>query len=295
MKSPKHSPPVMEALSCSPGGSSPVNSQTSNTNSTSNNTANNNNSSSSNTNNNNNNNNTNNNNNVANSSNANVTNGTSTNSNSSVTPKLEHSPPEHYERQTVLMWGATSNNTNSSANHRSPSTTPTSNGLYAGSDGNHMKHNNQMVMSPGGGSGAGGGGGSGAGGVEHYTKRSTSNSHMKWSESKEIPVTGVYQLHAHQDSTAAASDTASMYAQVSHSPHLSHHSGSTGSAASAGHIVSPDQSGLHHSPQNTHPTVLQQATSQHQTVGSSCEVWSPAYSQYQYFTYHHAPQHANTQ
>lgn len=253
--------------SCSPGGSSPVNSQTSNTNSTSNNTANNNANHS-------------NNNNVANSSNSNVTNGTSTNSNSSVTPKLEHSPPEHYERQTVLMWGTASNNTNSSAN-RSPSTESTPNGLYATNDGNHMKHNNQIVMSP-------------VGGAEHYTKRSTANSHLKWSESKEIPVT--YQLHSHQDATGAASDTASMYAQVSHSPHLSHHSSSTGSAASAAHIVSPDQSGLHHSPQEQqHSSVLQQATSQHQTVGSSCEVWSPAYSQYQYFTYHHAPQHANTQ
>lgn len=272
MKSPKHSPPIMETISCSPGGSSPVNSQTSNTNSTSNNTANNNINSSTNTNTNNN---------MANTSNANVTNGTPTNSNNSVTPKLEHSPPEHYERQTVLMWGATTNNANNASANRSPSTTPTSNGLYATGDSqSRMKHNNQIVMSPGGGA------------TEHYTKRSTTNSHLKWSESK---VTGVYQLHSHQDTTAAASDTASMYAQVSHSPHLSHHSSSTGSATSAGHIVSPDQSGLHHSPQNTHPAVLQQTSSQHQTVGSSCEVWSPAYSQYQYFTYHHAPQHANTQ
>lgn len=267
----------MEVISCSPGGPSPVNSnsalsQASNNNSTSNN----NNKHSSNSNNNvvppNN---------VANSSNLIVSNGSSSNSNAlAVTPKLEHSPPEHFERQTVLMWGAASNNNNSSTN-RSPTATPTSNGLYA--ESNHMKLANQIVMSPN------------EHQSHHHQQSQQSNVHLKWNENntKEIPVSGVpiYQIHSHQQESTGV-DTSSMYAQVSHSPHLPHHSSS---ANTGGHIVSPDQSGLHHSPQNHHQSVLQQSTQQHQTVGSSCEVWSPAYSQYQYFTYHHAPQHANTQ
>lgn len=240
-------------------------------------------------------------NNVTNSSNANVTNGSNSNSNSTlvVTPKIEQSPPnEHYERQTVLMWG-TSSHSNSS--NRSPTTTPTSNGLYS-SESTHMKLSNQMVMSP----------------SEQHQQHSHHNStpssggHMKWSEggaggagsgngtstaagsasAKEIPVSaGVYQIHAHQSETASAAvDASSMYAHVAHSPHLSHHSSSSSAAAAAAAsaIVSPE----HHSsatPSQSHPHVSQQ------TIGSSCEVWSPAYSQYQYFTYHPAPQHANTQ
>ncbi|KAL5272976.1 AHR family protein [Megaselia abdita] len=53
-----------------------------------------------------------------------------------VTPKVENSPPEHYERQTVLMWGAPNSNDQSvtpgvNTSARSPSSTPTSsNGLY---------------------------------------------------------------------------------------------------------------------------------------------------------------------
>lgn len=260
LKTPKSSSPVMDAVSCSSGGQSPANtnsanslSQTSTNNSTSNTISSNNNNSIVTSNN---------------ASNTNVTNGRSSNSSSTlaVTPKMEHSPPEHYERQTVLMWGAASSNNNATTN-RSPSTTPTSNGLYA--DSNHMKLSNQMVVSP--------------------SEQQHQSGHLKWNEqnnSKEIPVSGVpvYQIHQHQQQDSTATDTASIYAQVSHSPHLSHHSSSGGVA-----IVSPDHSGVHHSPQNHHQSVLQQSTPQHQTVGSSCEVWSPAYSQYQYFTYHNPP------
>lgn len=195
------------------------------------------------------------------------------------------------------MWG-TSSHSNSS--NRSPTTTPTSNGLYP-SESTHMKLSNQIVISP----------------SEQHQQHSHHNStpssgHMKWSEgggagsgngsstsagsasAKEIPVSaGVYQIHSHPSETASAAVDASMYAHVAHSPHLSHHSSSSSSAAAAaassgGHIVSPE----HHSsatPSQSHPHVSQQ------TIDSSCEVWSPAYSQYQYFTYHPAPQHANTQ
>lgn len=237
LKTPKSSPPVMEVAPCSSGGQSPVTSGTPTnslipvTNSSTNNPTPNPNS---------------------------ATNSQNGSSALTITPKVEHSPPEHYERQTVLMWGSASN---SNSSHRSPSTTPTSNGMY--SENHHMKLSNQMVMSP----------------VmdDHH------NAHLKWnggSGSKVIPSgeVQVYQIHPHQDVDG------SMYAHVSQSPHLSQHSG---------HIVASDQSALHHSPQNHHHSVLQ--SQQQQSIGSSCEVWSPAYSQYQYFTYHHAPQHASTQ
>lgn len=174
------------------------------------------------------------------------------------------------------MWG-TSSHSNSS--NRSPATTPTSNGLYS-TENTHMKLANQMVMSPS---------------EQHSHHNSTQSSgHMKWSDgtasTKEIPVSAgipIYQIHSHQSETASAAvDASSMYAHVAHSPHLTHHSSS--SASSGGHIVSPEHSSATPSQQN-HQHVTQQ------TIGSSCEVWSPAYSQYQYFTYHPAPQHANTQ
>lgn len=202
-------------------------------------------------------------NNVSNASNVNVTNGSNSNSNSTlaVTPKIEPSPPEHYERQTVLMWGASNHN---NSTNRSP--TPTSNGLYP-TDANHMKLPNQI----------------------DHNSNPQSASHLKWSESqstsKDLPVSAgvpIYQIHSHAtDAASVAVDTSSMYAQVAHSPHLSHHSAS--SSTSGSHIVSPDHTNNSTTAQNHH---------QQQTIGSSCEVWSPAYSQYQYFTYHH---HANTQ
>lgn len=258
-----------QSISCSPGDLSPANSQTSVANQTNNVTSNN-------------------------SNNGNdqiVTNGRSSNS---ITPKIEHSPPEHYERQTVLMWGATGAssasssaaptpvNTSSSVTNRSPSETPTTNGgIYM--EANHMKH------------------------IQQYTKRSVGNSHLKWTgnnSSKDGPTgNDVYQMQMHSDGV----DASPMYSQVSHSPHLVHHgsggNGSTASVASAASVASTgnassDQnaSGIHHSPQSHHASVLQPTASSHHTSGSnSCEVWSPAYSQYQYFTYHHAQQHASTQ
>lgn len=138
---------------------------------------------------------------------------------------------------------------------------------------------------------------------QHSHHNSTpSSGHMKWSDgggasvsvagsasAKEIPVSAgvpIYQIHSHQSETASAAvDASSMYAHVAHSPHLTHHSSS--SASSGGHIVSPEHTSA--TPSQNHQHVSQQ------TIGSSCEVWSPAYSQYQYFTYHPAPQHANTQ
>ncbi|XP_031633616.1 aryl hydrocarbon receptor protein 1 isoform X3 [Contarinia nasturtii] len=243
LKTPKTSPPIME----SPGNRSPSHNNTANDNNdagvlTSNN--------------------------VTNSSNANVTNGSNSNNSTTllVTPKIEPSPPssEHYERQTVLMWGTSSTN-------RSPITTPTTNGLYS-TEINHLKRTNQIVSPTQDGTGV----------------------HMKWSEgtsnNKEIPVSvPLYQIHSHQTQTASAAvDASTMYAHVAHSSHLTpHHSSS--STSSGSHIVSPEHGSA--TPTQNHQHVT------HQSLGSSCEVgsWSPAYSQYQYFTYHPAPQHANTQ
>ncbi|XP_055298517.1 aryl hydrocarbon receptor protein 1 isoform X3 [Sitodiplosis mosellana] len=163
LKTPKASPPNMDPVSCSPGNHSPAHSANST----------------------NNNNNSRNDagvltsNNVTNSSNANVTNGSNSNSNSTlaVTPKMEPSPPtEHYERQTVLMWGTSSHN---NSTNRSPSaSTPTSNGLYP-TENSHMKLSNQIVLSP-------------SEQQQHsHHNSSQSGGHMKWSEggsTKEIPV-----------------------------------------------------------------------------------------------------------
>lgn len=216
----------------------------------------------------------------------------------SITPKLEHSPPEHYERQTVLMWGTATTNSNAQQQqptNRSPTGTPTTNGLYSDAQQQHlMKLSNQIVVSPA---------------IDDHH----SNAHIKWNDGNKEIATGagsVYQVHAHQDGSGV--DANSIYAtQVqSQSPHLStHHSGHS--------IVSPEHT-VHHSPSQNSQSGLQTATvpgatsvNHHQTVGSNgsssgggtggssggsgCEVWSPAYSQYQYFTYHHAPQHASTQ
>lgn len=80
-----------------------------------------------------------------------------------VTPKVENSPPEHYERQTVLMWGAPNANDPSvtpgvNTSTRSPSSTPTSsNGLYVDnkidehhiiSSSNHLKWNGAISQQP---------------------------------------------------------------------------------------------------------------------------------------------------
>lgn len=193
------------------------------------------------------------------------------------------------------MWGA-SNHIGSSA--RSPATTPTSNGLYPGADSGHMKLSNQ-ILSP----------------SEHAhhaaaaaaAAAAQSNAHLKWSESqaitsKDIPVSaGIYSIHSHQSDTVTVSDASSMYAQVAHSPHLTHHTTTAAiptSAGSAGHIVSPDHNSNTTTSHHSHPANALQpppSAAAQQSIGSSCEVWSPAYSQYQYFTYHHAPQHANTQ
>lgn len=166
------------------------------------------------------------------------------------------------------MWGSTSNS-NASSTNRSPNTTPTSNGMYT--DTHHGKLSNQMVMSPA---------------LDEH-----SSAHLKWNghSTKDVPGSGggvqVYQIHHHHHDSNV---DASMYSHVGQSPHLAQHSG---------HIIaasSEHQASLHHSPQNHH--VLQGGShQQQQTIGSSCEVWSPSYSQYQYFTYHHAPQHASTQ
>lgn len=223
--------------------------------------------------------------NVTNSSNANITNGLNSNNNSAlaVTPKIEQSPPsEHYERQTVLMWGTSSHN---NSTNRSPVATPTSNGLYS-NENTHMKLSNPIVLSP----------------SDHQQQQqqqhshhnpSQSSGHLKWTEdasTKEIPVSSgvpLYQIHSHQtESASAAVDASSMYAHVAHSSHLTHHPSS--SASSGSHIVSPEHSSATSSQNHQHVT--------QQSIGSTCEVWSPAYSQYQYFTYHPAPpQHANTQ
>lgn len=220
--------------------------------------------------------------NVTNSSN-NVTNGSSSNNGTTITPKIEPSPPgtEHYERQTVLMWGT------SSAANRSPAATPTSNGLYS-TENNHLKlSSNQIIISPGE--------------QQHSHQNSpqiesSSSEHMKWSSeattnNKEIPVSAgvpIYQIHSHQTETASAAvDASSIYALVAHSSHLTPHHPSS-STTSDVHIVSPVEHGSA-TPSQNHQHVTQQS------IGSSCEVWSPAYSQYQYFTYHPAPQHANTQ
>lgn len=73
-----------------------------------------------------------------------------------VAPKIENSPPEPFERQTVLMWGAPNSSEQSvtpgtNTSTRSPSSTPTSNNeLYVETkldeqQSNHLKWNGTMV------------------------------------------------------------------------------------------------------------------------------------------------------
>uniref|UniRef100_A0A336MPL7 CSON003255 protein n=1 Tax=Culicoides sonorensis TaxID=179676 RepID=A0A336MPL7_CULSO len=225
-KTPKTSPPVIDAVSCSSGGPSPVTNHT-NSNIPLAQTPNNN------------------------SNNAPNIPPTPPNSNSSngilaVTPKIEHSPPitqSQYERQTVLMWG-TSNNSS-----RSPNTTPTSNGTYP--DAGHLSSTNKQTpssnqISP-------------VSEDSHHAISTTGiSSHLKWNGIAK-DVAHVYPLHQHHDLNVDHS--AAMYQQA-----LSHHSG--------GHL--------------DHSTALHQG----QSAQNNCEVWTPpSYSQYQYFAYHHAPQH----
>lgn len=283
-KTPKPSPPLMDVTSCSSGGPSPVTSvsgaplnQTPNSNLNSANT---------------NNNQTTNHNSNNSSNSSNITNGT-TNSGSngivmSVTPKIEHSPPQQqqqhqaqqqaqYEpqRQTVLMWGtsqSTSNNDN-----RSPNTTPTSNGINYHHE-THAHHNIKLtnhlnLSSPS---------------DEHQQATATAitqqqqqqqiGRHLKWNGSNKdltSPVSGVHAYPIHHQHHEGNNVDSSLYSQSL----TAHH-----------HTESHHHHHLHQPSQAQTPV----ANHQIQTVGS--EVWTPAtYSQYQYFTYHHAPQHASTQ
>lgn len=242
---PKTSPPVVESVSCSSGGPSPV---TTNTSVPLAQTPN------------------------SNSSNPssipptppNSNNSSNTNGVIAITPKIEHSPPpasgggggHHYEphRQTVLMWGNTTTaHNNSTSTRSSPASgpTPTSNGgLYAsGSEANSISSKME----------------------QHETSG-------KWngvaSKGDSIPPSvHVYPpLHPSQHHDDAAAATTVMYSQA-----LAH---------GGSHLLSGEHSLVH-----------QTTASQSQNhLGNSCEVWPPSsYSQYQYFTYHHAPQHASTQ
>lgn len=262
LKTPKASPPVMDVVSCSSGGPSPVNNgPTSNppipvTNSIASSIS------------------------VSNGGGSNGSIATPNSGSSSgsltITPKIEHSPPEHYERQTVLMWGAATSNSNTPNNNRPTSTTPTSNGLYHSDSAahHHLKLSNQMtIMSPPG--------------MEDH--QSHTQQQLKWNGNAKDGTVQVYQIHPHQDGSNSV-DTSSMYS----SHHAIGHHGSSTSGTAA------DQTTMHHSPQSHHGgggglQASNHHAHQQQTIGSSCEVWSPAYSQYQYFTYHHAPQHASTQ
>lgn len=181
------------------------------------------------------------------------------NSNSSngilaVTPKIEHSPPisqSQYERQTVLMWGASNNSS------RSPNTTPTSNGAYPdGSVGHLSSTTNKQTSSSNQISPAS------EDSSHHGVGTAGLSSHLKWNGiAKDVPGVHVYPLHQHHELNVDHS--AAMYQQA-----LSHHSG--------GHL--------------DHTTALHQAANQN--AQNNCEVWTPpSYSQYQYFAYHHAPQH----
>lgn len=211
----------------------------------------------------------------------NATNGTNSTSNSSnssnvntsnasimpVTPKIEHSPPPHpYEpqRQTVLMWG-TSNPNSSEAITRSPNnTSPTSNDIYS----EHLKHSNQIIMSPA---------------IEEHHHHH--HAQLKWNgNSKNIGIHGGGGGYSHHhdgiESNSIYSQSLSHHHIVSPEHHLHQ-------VSSQGQSISGNSSVGGHSVNHQPPS---------QAVGSSCEVWSPAsYSQYQYFTYHHAPQHASTQ
>ncbi|XP_063708955.1 aryl hydrocarbon receptor [Culicoides brevitarsis] len=184
-KTPKTSPPVIDAVSCSSGGPSPVtthNIQTPNSNNST-------------------------------STNNNNIPPTPPNSNSSngilaVTPKIEHSPPistqSQYERQTVLMWGASNNNSS-----RSPNTTPTSNGAAAYQE-HHVKQTPSHQISP-------------TSEDSHHASSAATpgslSSHLKWNGiTKDVPPgVHVYPLHQHHELNVDHS--AAMYQQA-----LSHHS-----------------------------------------------------------------------
>lgn len=88
---------------------------------------------------------------------------------------------------------------------------------------------------------------------------------LKWN-GKESAALHVYPSLHHQ----APSHEEAMYAL-----------GGGGAGSAGGHL----HSGEHH--QNT-------ASQSQNHLGNSCEVWTPSYSQYQYF-YHHPPQHTSTQ
>lgn len=267
----------MEVVSCSSGGPSPVNSTSSIAMNTTPN--------------------------HINSTNTQTNNINSNNSNDnsnivSVTPKVEHSPPENYERQTVLMWGTTSGGdgdnestttttTTPTVNlvNRSPSNTSTSNGFY--DDAQQIKINEHS---------------------RPHTNNMKWNGTMKGNNSTVVSEVHIYELH--QQNSSDAVDSNSIY--TDHNNVGIHH-------PSGGHITAETDHQSHHQSSHSHPDIIMQSTmnqdnanchhphqhhiqSQQQThlhtIGSnsSCEVWSSApYSQYQYFTYHHAPQHASTQ
>lgn len=137
---------------------------------------------------------------------------------------------------------------------RSPNTTPTSNGAYQ--DVGHLssatKQTPSNQISP-------------SSEDSHHAVGGTTglSSHLKWNGiTKDVSGVHVYPLHQHHDLNVDHS--AAMYQQA-----LSHHSG--------GH--------LDHSAAALHQAAGQNAQ-------NNCEVWTPpSYSQYQYFAYHHAPQH----
>lgn len=190
--------------------------------------------------------------------------------------KTEHSPSETFERQTVLMWGSTSNS-NASSN-RSPNNTPTSNTIYA----DPMHPGSKLSMN-----------------LDEHHKWKGSHPQKETTAAAGIQVYQITHLPDTHPETYSSS-SGSLLAQSSH------HTGGAHQANSSGHS--------HHSPQihhHHHQHHLQQQQQQslhhggsessnpipstHHPIGSGCEVWSPSYSQYQYFTYHHAPQHASTQ
>ncbi|XP_055679518.1 aryl hydrocarbon receptor protein 1 isoform X2 [Lutzomyia longipalpis] len=222
LKTPKSSPPIMDVVSCSSGGPSPVNASPAGlplnsapSGGASNQT-------------------------TPVSASSTLATTTPSSNNGIVTPKVESSPPEHYERQTVLMWGATG----TQASARSPSTTPTSNGMY--SETHHLKLHNQMVMSPA---------------LEDSHHHGHHNSHLKWngSTSKDISYP-VHQGHHESPNLEHPASTAAMYAQVSQAAGIGHHGAIVGNEV------------LHQSPQA--PATPQGGTgAQTQAVvGSSCEV-----------------------
>jgi hypothetical protein len=198
--------------------------------------------------------------NTNNSSTSNTTTANTTNGILPITPKVEHSPPQQYEpqRQTVLMWGTSNSNNNSS---RSPNTTPTPNGMYH-QDPHSLKLANHLDVSP-------------VASVDennhHHNHHNQHSSNFKWNGNNKDLSSGIHVYSIHQPHDGSLDS--SMYSQIPQTI-PSHHSG--------GHIISASEHAMHQSGMNNPQT-------------SNCEVWTPStYSQYQYFTYHHA-QHASTQ